>query len=120
MAYVDATIEVTYLLFSGRPNPTWVMSAEQVSRFKEMISSLPSADPRPLRWQGFLIQNYNNVADFPDQVVVHDGLVDITCGRETTPHVDENNVESWLQNQALESPMGGLIREILQKRGVKV
>jgi len=120
MAYVDATIEVTYLLFSGRPNPTWVMSAEQVSRFKEMISSLPSADPRPLRWQGFLIQNYNDVADFPDQVVVHDGLVDITCGRETTPHVDENNVESWLQNQALESPMGGLIREILQKRGVKV
>ena len=118
MTYVDPTIEVTYLLFSGRQNPTWVMNADQVHRFREMISSLPLANPRPLRWQGFLARNYNKVPDVPDQVVVHDGIVDITEGRTTTRHIDEHDVAGWLREQSLESPIGGLVREVLKKRGV--
>ena len=116
MAYDDPTIEVTYLLFSGRRNPTWVMRPDQVNRFREMIASLPLANPRPLQWQGFLARNYNNVPDVPDQVVVHDGLVDITRDRTITRHVDEHDVAGWLRDQSLESPIGNLIREVLKQR----
>lgn len=118
VTYVDPTIEVTYLLFSGRRNPTWVMNDEQIQRFLEMITSLPLANPRPLGWQGFLARNYNNVPDVPDQIVVHDGIVDITRGRTTTPHVDQHNLADWLREQSFKSPIGSLVREALEKRRV--
>ena len=118
MTHGDPTIEVTYLLFSGRRNPTWVMNDEQIQRFRGMITSLPLANPRPLGWQGFLARNYNNVPDVPDQIVVHDGIVDITRGRTTTPHVDQQNLADWLREQSFKSPIGSLVREVLEKRGV--
>ena len=51
---------VTLMIFSGRPNPNWVLSAEQTAEFHARMARLPSAGttqapPDALGYSGFWV-----------------------------------------------------------------
>jgi hypothetical protein len=116
MRHPRPAVEVTAILFSGRNNPTWAMTREQIQGLRERIDSLPVTEPKPLAWLGYDLRN-SGVRGLPDEITVHDGVVEITSRGRTSYHEDAKNLEAWLRDLALEGPEGGLIRQTLERRG---
>ena len=111
-------IEVSFGLFSGRPNPVWLLTQQEIVKFKKMITDLPAAKPTSPGWLDFVVTNKSSMPDFPERIVVHDGIVDVTWKGKTSYFVDKQDVGSWLYKSAISSPMGEKIISVLKKRGV--
>jgi hypothetical protein len=81
----NSAIEVTLLLFSGRTNPMWVLTGEQVDTLRQKINSLPKTERKELQRLSLVVLNHHKITNFPDQIVVHDGILDVTQ-HETTSY----------------------------------
>jgi hypothetical protein len=104
---------VTLEVFSGRPNPSWTLSAEQEQELIRRLQSLPPSDRSPagggLGYRGFRIVNNSRRAQVPSEVVVAEGLVTVRDDRGTRHHTDVNGIESWLVEQARQRGYGVLL-----------
>ena len=101
------SVSVTLTLFSGRPNPTWVLGGEQAQELALRLRSAPGADNLSkslvggLGYHGFLILPS---ADEVDPLLVHPlrvygGTVDF--GEHVASRVDtERSLERWLVSLA--------------------
>ena len=95
-----ATSHIELDIFSGRPNPTWDLSAADTATLTGIIGSLPPSSPvdlpTPLGYRGFLV----SVSEPELRPVVtmraYQGVVEYQ-GYETRYYADpDKQVERWL------------------------
>jgi len=96
---------VTLNVFSGRPNPVWVVPDEAADEFNSRVNAItsntrlkPTGLSGGLGYRGFLVRR----DDEPQASYVHDGIVD---SGQTGPSVVANDreLERWLLSTAGES-----------------
>lgn len=96
---------VTLHVYSGRPNPTWILSDAQEDEVAERLSSLrtftnerPSGIVGGLGYRGFSIAPFAETAAAGRGVVVHEGIVDQGSGSPNV--IDDTDIEGWLASTA--------------------
>ena len=104
---------VTLEIFSGRPNPSWTLSAEEGQELARRLQGLPPSGRSPpegdLGYRGFRILYDSKSAQLPSEVVVTGGIVTVRDDRGTRHYSDANGIESWLIEQARQRGYGALV-----------
>lgn len=120
MSRNKGTVEVTLQVFSGRPDPKWLLSEAQVDELKAKLNSLPSADaaepkvPPGLGYRGVRVTNASKVSLLPERIIAYSGVLAITHKGTTIYRQDVQHAEEWLLHQAQELGYGGIIDEALR------
>ena len=88
-------IEVELDIFSGRPNPSWRLSAENATLFEQKLAALPAAETgriaNPLGYRGFIVKSGDMT------VKVQNGTVQVVRAESATYHQDPGRaLERWL------------------------
>jgi hypothetical protein len=98
---MSVRVEVELDIFSGNPNPTWILSPEEGALFVQRLATLPPAPAKALSthlgYRGFIVQ----VAKGTEQSLVHiqNGTVQILVGDTKVYYSDRNrDLERWLLN----------------------
>lgn len=97
-------------IFSGRPNPMWVLSKPEIVQLQTYLKNLDPArlrKPFGLGYRGFTILNNepedNEVSsNFPAKIVVHDGVLAIWAEGKLSYWKDSNGLENWLLKRVRE------------------
>ncbi len=114
------SIMVELDIFSGRPNPSWELSTEDVSELAGRMTNLTPASKLPvmggLGYRGFVISNPDKIEGLPIQIRVYNGTITTTEKELTNYYEDINNIESWLLEQARKSGYGDLIDEAIKNK----
>src|SRR5664279_4282168 len=95
------SVIVILSVFSGRPNPTWELTRDQVGELRERLTSLnnatlvkPPGVAGKLGYSGFFIRA-SQEPGLPESIYIHSGIVDLNrlaVNRlETSP-----GLENWL------------------------
>jgi hypothetical protein len=95
------SVNVTLMVFSGRENPSWELSADQIGSLREKLASLRGTTmERPegmlggLGYQGFSITATHEM-ELEPSIFVHNNVVDL--GTHTVALRDTgNSLEAWL------------------------
>ena len=73
---------VEFDVFSGRPNPTWSLTTEQIMELQEKFQDLPPADELSgesgLGYRGFLLLNPDRENGLAPHIRIHGGIVTMT------------------------------------------
>ncbi len=105
-------VEVMLDVYSGRPNPTWTLTPQQIEELRELLAAAlrqqpreRAAEPPYLGYAGFVITNRSHEAGLPFRVHVYGGTLSITPqepreGAESTHYADQHALEAWLLEQA--------------------
>lgn len=95
------TSRITLNVFSGRPNPTWLLNDAEEEQLFERISSLQElTEKRPsgvfggLGYHGFTITRDASHPHGPLTLAIHEGIVDHQTGRANV--LDQAGIEGWL------------------------
>jgi len=107
-------IEVTLHIFSGEPNPKWILTEMQIDELKRKLGlQLPLDRPKliPTGYGGFIVRNLSKVSMIPDKVHVYDGVLAITDNGIANYYKDIGKTEEWLFNQACGLGYGDAIEE---------
>src|SRR5215472_2176226 len=103
---VSPNMLVTLEVFSGRPNPSWTLSADEEKEFLRRLQGLAPSARSPsqggLGYRGFRIINNSKEAQLPSEVVVANGIVTVRDDLGSHHYTDSNRIESWLIEQARE------------------
>ena len=99
------TARVTLNVFSGRPNPSWLLSENDDAQLTERLASLqiltekrPSGIFGGLGYRGFSISRESDHAFGPMALTVHEGIADRQIAGPNM--VDTTGMEEWLAEQA--------------------
>lgn len=101
-------IRVEILLYSGRPNPTYVLKQksqlDQAKTFmkkgKKLKSMEKSIIPSTLGYRGIIIENLGNVAGLPERFAVYQGNIEV-MGKEKANFTDGGRAfEKFLLKEA--------------------
>ncbi len=118
------SIRVELDIFSGRPNPSWELSAEDVSELAGRITNLTPASRSSvmggLGYRGFVISNPGKIEGLPIQIRVYNGTITITENELTSYYEDMNNIESWFLEQAQKRGYGDIIGEGIKNNRRKI
>jgi len=94
-------LEVELDIFSGMPNPTWILTNAEADSFVKQLEALPPTSARELSgnlgYRGFIVQ----VTQGADRqlVRVQRGTVQISKGGTNVyAHDKDRNLERWLLN----------------------
>ncbi len=113
-------INVELDIFSGRPNPSWELSSEEVSELVRYMDGLiPVSQPAVasiLGYRGFVISNIGKITGLPVKIHVFNGILTVTENGSTNYYKDVNNVENWLIGKAKEHGYGDIINEIIKSK----
>ena len=97
---------VTLDIFSGRPNPTWVLSddhseqlAERASAAQELTMQKPAGALSGLGYRGFLVSHVADAAPVQPAFHLHEGIIDSGPGQPNLVHKDRE-LEKWLLSTA--------------------
>jgi hypothetical protein len=96
---MSARVEVELDIFSGMPNPTWVLSNDEADSFLKQLAAKPRTSARELSgnlgYRGFIVQGTQGAVT--QLVRVQNGAVQISEGATTVYARDENrDLERWL------------------------
>jgi hypothetical protein len=96
---MSASIRVELDIFSGLPNPVWVLSPAEGVLFQEKLSALPESPPKVwsnhLGYRGFLVQGADRTGE--RVIRVQRGTVEIDMGDRQFYYGDlERQLERWL------------------------
>jgi hypothetical protein len=96
---------VTLQIYSGRENPSWNLSEEQISNllalFKDLPESKPFTLPDNLGYRGFQVELSENAAEKPQEIVVYKGRVLYKSAKANKYFTDrERRLEMFLLNSA--------------------
>ena len=98
---MSARVEVELDIFSGMPNPMWVLTNAEAASFVKQLTKLPRTLVRELSgnlgYRGFIVQ----VTQGADKqlIRIQTGIVHITKGATNVYGYDEDRVlERWLLN----------------------
>jgi len=94
-----ARVEVELDIFSGMPNPTWVLTDAEADNFLKQLAAAPSGPatelPGNLGYRGFIVQ----VTRGADTQLIHikNGAIQISKGETKVDARDANReLERWL------------------------
>ena len=76
----ELKIEGMIDIFSGRPNPKWLLSNEQVDELKTKLGKLPMAKPvmpPGLGYRGAFVTNLSRDGRIPDQIKVYNSILSV-------------------------------------------
>lgn len=94
---------VEFDIFSGKPNPTWHLSAEQVKELLDALHGLPPADePVPesgLGYRGFFLSNPSSAEGVTPHIRIYAGIVTMTDDGVRS-YRDVHGIERQLLRQA--------------------
>jgi len=110
-------IEAMLDIFSGRPNPTWKLSENQVDELKTKLGTFPSAESKStpgLGYRGVRLVNIGKITNIPDRIIAYNGVLAITEKGMTNYYEDSNKIEEWLLDQAREQGYGEAIEKFRQ------
>lgn len=99
----EMKVEVMLDIFSGRPNPRWELSEEQIEELKMKLDALPAGTkkkPPVLGYRGIRVLNVSRIEGLPERIKAYNGVLAINERKETDYYEDVNNIEDWLLNQA--------------------
>jgi len=106
-------------VFSGRPNPTWSLSAEQVKELIGLFQNLPPADQSApetgLGYRGFLISNPDRAGGLAKHIRIYGGIVTMTDGHEQS-YRDVHGIEHRLLLQASQHGYKAIVDSVLEKK----
>lgn len=112
-------VKIVLHIYSGRPDPEWELTEQQVEELKDMLKDTPRIGefgmdnlPGGLGYQGFTIYNQDQREDIPaevtafqDNLFITDDLTDTLSGDKVQVnriYQDTNNLEKWLLKRAKE------------------
>ncbi len=108
---VPSGIQVHVLLYSGRPDPSFVLEDEgDLAALRDALGAArenrgfqgATVLPSRLGYKGFLLLNPGAVVGLPEQIAVYRGDIEI-AGEPPRFLADGGLLEQWLVTQALES-----------------
>ena len=110
---VYSDMQVTLDVFSGRPNPSWILSADEAQELARRLHGLPSAVQLPregdLGYRGFRIVTTPQRSKLPTEIAVGQNLVTVRDDSGTRHYTDANGIELWLLEQARRRGFGSLV-----------
>jgi hypothetical protein len=89
-------------IFSGRPNPTWVLTPSQASDLTSRIARLHPATavgqrPENLGYRGFIVQTTTASSAMDRTIRAHSGIVEVVDSTGTAYYRDpQRQIELWL------------------------
>ena len=105
----EDAVRVFAQMYSGRENPSLILTGEQLEILQSKLIDLPVTDqeiePR-LGYSGFLIDNPKGIEGIPQQIEVYDGLIEFLSGDESRRFSDIHKLEEWLVTLACDSEFG--------------
>lgn len=108
---------VEFDVFSGRPNPTWSLTTEQIMELQEKLQDLPPADELSgeygLGYRGFLLLNPNQMGGLAPHIRIYRGIVTITDDHEQF-YRDVHNLEHRLLLQASQHGYKTIVDSVLE------
>ncbi len=102
-------LQVTILLFSGRPDPTFVISEKEVlDELKNLLAQCQKMEkfdrdtiiPSILGYKGIRIQNTARIPEFPPAFMVYNGKVEVKNDRTTFLRDQGELLETFILEQA--------------------
>jgi hypothetical protein len=108
---------VEFDVFSGRPNPTWSLSEEQIIELQGALRDLPPADKPPgefgLGYRGFLILNPDRAGGLATHIRIYDGIVTMVDD-QVQSYQDVRGVERRLLVQASQYGYKTIVESIVE------
>ena len=105
-------VKVEFDIFSGRPNPTWTMDAEESKELINLLEALPVKDKNEnnagLGYRGFNLIISPEKANEPSyNVYIFNGTITKDSGTTRRYH-DMRGLEKWLLRQASDRGFGAI------------
>jgi hypothetical protein len=96
---MQAPVKVQPDVFSGRPNPVWMLTGRAARSLAERLATLPPAAPRKLStnlgYRGFIVTIPQPTGDITARI--QNGIAEITRGGRIDYYQDRNRaLERWL------------------------
>jgi hypothetical protein len=110
-AYADVELDI----FSGRPNPHWTISADQIAPLLPEVDApqlATSGEPPGLGYRGFLLTDVSTETGTPTVYRVFAGTVSIGTGNEQNTVVDAKGLEQWLLEDARQRGYRDLLMDV--------
>jgi hypothetical protein len=108
-------------VYSGRPNPTWTLTAEEITTLAARLNGLPLSDSPPpesgLGYRGFLITNPERAGGLPPRIRVAGGVVMVERDGPLQIYQDAHGIERWLLRQASQRGYGALVDAVSPPQG---
>jgi hypothetical protein len=109
---IEPRIEVELDIFSGRPNPRWMLLTEQTDKLRALLQAREPAlpeDPAGLGYRGFLITNLGQDRMIPRKLRLYKVTVAISEGARPSYYKDTQGLEGSLLAYARQLGYGELI-----------
>lgn len=104
-------------VFSGRPNPTWSLSAEQSMELLAAFQDLPPADKPSLEnglgYRGFLLWNPDRAGGLAPHIRIYGSIVTMTDGHVQS-YRDVHGIEHRLLLQASQHGYKTIVDSVLE------
>lgn len=113
----EAGLKVTIFIFSGRPNPTYMIEKQdQVDKLRTLFEASKTDEkfekstviPSILGYNGVIIENQTNVPGLPPYLAVYKGTIEAKNEKKRFLIDEGGKLEDFLVNEALKR---GLIDE---------
>jgi hypothetical protein len=110
---VTPQIDVEIQIFSGMPNPNWLIdSSEGLEQMRSLIRGLPSMDEfdEP-QFGAFLLSADESKCNFPQRVLVYAGKIKATTADGTVRFFeDAKGLDGVLRDQGIEKGFGEFLQ----------
>lgn len=104
-------------VFSGRPNPSWDLTAEESSELARRLIGLVATNRTltegNLGYRGLTILNPDKMAGLPVEIRVFHGVISLWENGHPTYYHDRNNVEDWLIELARKLGHGAILDQLI-------
>jgi hypothetical protein len=113
---ITQPVTVELDVYSGRPNPTWTLTAQEVAELTQRLQKLATLPTVPtvdnLGYRGFLLRNPGTVPGIGTEVRVYNGIIIITDQGRTSAYKDSHALEQWLIAQARAHGQGDTLKAV--------
>ena len=109
-------MKIELMVFSGRPNPKWLLLPDDLPGFPTIIGGFPRrtgplALPQRLGYSGIVVSNENTSQEWLDITVLHEFVV-VRLKDRTEYRIDD---ERWLENMLLATAKGCVSEALLER-----
>ena len=121
MMIASVLVQVELDIFSGRPNPSWSLSAEETQEFWKLfrtlnVSSQAASTREGLGYRGLIVREVEESNEKPHEILICDELVVARHVGKTRALVDKGRaLERWLLKTAKGQIDETLYKEVMSE-----
>jgi hypothetical protein len=115
MTSFDYGIFVCLDVYSGKQDPYWKLSDEQIEQLKDKLKDLPETEmyiPGEYDHHGFRIYNKDKIHQLPRRIEVFHNVVSYLKDHKMVYFEDKNKIEEWLFDLAIDEGFGEIVRKV--------